>query len=321
MKIFRTTRRPFGEPGAVATIGNFDGVHRGHQAVLQQLRGLADAHAAPAVVVCFEPQPREYFMRPRLIERITPLNEKLHWLEQCGVDGVLLMRFGARLAAEEAEDFIQRRLVEQLAVSAVLVGDDFCFGRARRGDFHLLRATGQRAGFAVVRSETFLDEGGRVSSTRVREALMAGDVDQARRLLGHDYRLSGRVVCGDRIGRTLGFPTANLRTGAFRLPLDGIFTAWVEGLPAQAQPRPALAYVGTRPVVDGSRQVLEVHVLDWSGDCYGRCLRVTFGERLRADEPFAGLEALRVRMQADLRHAREWFARHPLPGLPCTAPA
>lgn len=313
MKIFRTTQHPFGDRRPVASIGNFDGVHRGHQGVLGQLRALAVSHDLPSVVICFEPQPREYFARPQLLERITPLDEKLRLLSSAGIDGVAVLRFDARLAAMEAECFVELHLVRQLAVAEVLVGDDFRFGRARRGDFHLLSALGTRHGFRVERAPTHRIGDERVSSTRVREALLEGELDVARHLLGHHYRVGGRVVTGDRIGRTLGFPTANLRLGAHRLPLQGIFTAWVEGLDPAKPARAALAYVGSRPVVGGTRQVLEVHVIDWSGDCYGRHLQVIFGARLRPEMAAIDLEALVARMHEDLRVAREWFDAHPLP--------
>lgn len=313
MKIFRTRNRPFGDQPAVATIGNFDGVHCGHRAVLEQLRALAVARGLPSVVLCFEPQPREYFARPHLLERLTALDEKLHWLAAAGIDGVRILRFDARLAGQEPEHFVELQLVEQLAVAEVLVGDDFRFGRARRGDFHLLSDLGGRFGFRVARTHTHRLEQARVSSTRVREALLAGELDAARRLLGHHYRVRGRVVPGDGLGRTLGFPTANLRPGRFRLPLEGIFTAWVEGLAPDGPARAALAYVGTRPVVGGTRQVLEVHVIDWSGDCYGRRLQLTFGVRLRPEAGAIGLEALVARMHEDLRAARRWFDAHPVP--------
>ncbi|HAZ61828.1 MAG TPA: bifunctional riboflavin kinase/FAD synthetase [Gammaproteobacteria bacterium] len=315
MKIFRSSHRPFGGHRPIVTIGNFDGVHRGHRAVLAQLRALALSEGQPAVVICFEPQPREYFARPELLERITPLDQKLSLLADAGVDGVMVLRFDARFAALSADAFIERHLVAQLAAGLVLVGDDFRFGHARGGDFHLLSTLGERCGFRVMCAPTHRIGHERVSSTRVREALRTGALDTARLLLGRHYRIRGRVVMGDRIGRTLGFPTANLALGAFRLPLEGIFTAWVDGLSADGSRHAALAYVGKRPVVDGRRQVVEVHVIDWAGDCYGRKLTVTFGVRLRPDAAMKSLAALVSRMHDDLRAARDWFTTHPRPDL------
>jgi riboflavin kinase/FMN adenylyltransferase len=314
MKILRTATRPFGDRRPVVTIGNFDGVHRGHQGVLEQLRSLAVAGGHPSVVICFEPQPREFFARPRLQDRITPLREKLALLAGLGIDAALVLRFDAGLAELSAESFVERILVRQLAAAQILVGDDFRFGRARAGDLHLLGLLGDRYGFRVLRAPTHRMDDARVSSTRVREALLAGELDAARHLLGHHFRIRGRVVTGERLGRSLGFPTANLGLGAWRLPLAGTFTAWVEGLAVGSGPHPALAYVGHRPVVHGTRQVLEVHVIDWSGDCYGRPLEVTFGTRLRPDEALGSLDVLIERMHADLRAARCWFVHHPLPG-------
>lgn len=307
--ILRHRMQAFGSRGCFATIGNFDGVHVGHQALIAEVTTAAAAARRPAVLICFEPQPREFFARPQPIERLSSCREKLRLLAATGIDAVLLLRFHAGLAALDAEAFVRRHLVEQLGLRGLWVGDDFRFGRGRSGDYQSLIKLGQQLGFAVHQARTIELAGERVSSTRIREALHCGDLALAHRLLGHPLLISGRVVQGQQLGRKLGFPTANLApAGAFQRPLSGIYTAWVSG--AAAARLPAVVYVGTRPVLGGSSQSVEVHLLDYADDCYGRRLEVQFEQRLRPDQDFAGLEALKTQMQLDLAEARAFFAAH-----------
>lgn len=295
--------------GCVATIGNFDGVHRGHQAILERLGEAARQYRLPATVLTFEPHPLEY-LRPDLAPpRLTGLRDKLRALRDFGVERVVCLRFGPMLAHMPPESFIEDLLVEALGVRFLLVGDDFRFGQERRGDFGMLETLGAPHGLAVERTATFMVDGERVSSTWVRECLQRNDLAMANRLLGRPYSICGRVVHGDRIGRTLGFPTANLAFPRARPPLAGIFVVSVRGL---GEPRPAVASLGTRPTVNGRKLLLEVHLLDFSGDLYGRHLQVEFHQWLRGEERFDTLAAMQAQIARDAEAAREYFAASPL---------
>ncbi len=293
--------------GCAVTIGNFDGVHLGHQAVLGQLQGVAADSALPAVVVTFEPQPREYFEGERAPARLNRLREKLELLTETGIERVLCLRFDARLAAWEPEAFVNNVLVAGVAARAVIIGDDFRFGRMRRGDFALLTQLGTKHGFSTARADTLRVDGERVGSSRVRAALGHGDLDLARRLLGRHYRMSGRVIHGEKLGRQIGFPTINIDLHRRRTPVQGIFAARVHGLTARS-PLDGMAYIGDRPVVNGTQVRLEVHVFDFAGDCYGRHVHVQFIRKLREDSLFPSLEALRDQMHADAEQARRALA-------------
>ncbi|HHJ12692.1 MAG TPA: bifunctional riboflavin kinase/FAD synthetase [Chromatiales bacterium] len=295
--------------GCVATIGNFDGVHLGHQAVLGQLADKAAELHVPGTVITFEPLPREYFARGQAPGRLTRLREKLQALNRYGVDRVLLLRFDAALAALSAAEFVERILVRGLGIRHLVIGDDFRFGRGREGDIDFLRAAGRRHGFGVSPTPSFLVDGCRVSSTRIRELLGKGDLDAAARLLGRPYRLSGRVVHGNKLGRELGFPTANMPFGDYAPPLSGIFVVETWGLPEE--PRPGVASLGVRPTIDAqsTQFVLEVHLFDFAGDLYGRHLSVDFLHKLRDEARFDSLEALTEQIARDAEDARAFLAR------------
>lgn len=295
--------------GCVATIGNFDGVHRGHRAVLEMLQQEAQAFGVPATVIIFEPQPLEYFRPEAAPARLTELRSKLLALADTGIARVLCLRFSQRVAQMPAEDFIDELLVERLGVRFLMVGDDFRFGHGRRGDYTMLQALGTRKGFTVARMPTVSNGDVRVSSTRVRQALAAGDLALASELLGRRYSICGRVVRGQALGRDLGYPTANI---AFKQPppLQGIFVVQVR-LNGETQSRPAVASLGTRPTVNGTRVLLEVHLFDYSGDLYGQHLDVEFLQRLRGEERFETLEALRQQMDQDAADARAYFSAQP----------
>ena len=293
--------------GCAATIGNFDGVHLGHQAVLGQLSEKAAELGLPTVVVTFEPHPQEYFGGDRAPPRLTRFREKIQTLRRYAVDRVLVLRFDARLAQMPAEAFIERILVQGLGVRYLVVGDDFRFGHQRQGDIGLLRAAGLRHGFQVVNMHTFEIDGARVSSTRIRQALAGGALGTAEKLLGRCYRISGRVAHGDRRGRTLGFPTANIHVhgpggsrqcAPARLPLRGVFAVDVYGL--ADEPHRGVANIGSRPTVDGRRCLLEVHLLDFAGDLYDRHLQVEFLKKLRDERRFESLAALREQIHRDV---------------------
>ena len=295
--------------GCAVTIGNFDGVHLGHQAVLRRLKEGARALRVPAVVMLFEPQPLEHFRPEAAPARLMRLREKLTALREQGVDRVLCVRFDARFAGLSAEAFMERVLRDRLGARLVLVGEDFRFGAGRRGDIELLRAAGPALGFAVETAPTFALDGERVSSTRVRAALAAGELETAARLLGRPYRICGRVAHGDKLGRTLGVPTANIRLLRRRAPLHGIFVVELEGMEPRALP--GVASVGTRPTVDGTTLLLEVHLLDFDRDIYGAQVAVEFRRRLRDERRFESLEALRAQMRRDIEQARDYFNRTP----------
>ena len=288
--------------GCVATIGNFDGVHLGHQHMIAALRAKATALGVPAAVITFEPTPREYFEGPAAPSRLTRLREKLAALAQYGVDRVVVLRFDDRMRGMGAQEFVDRLLVEGLAVRHLVVGHDFHFARRREGTVATLREAGRARGFTVEEVGQFLVDGERVSSSLVREALNRGDLARATRLLGRPYRMAGRVRLGQKLGRRLGFPTANLALHRKVVPLWGIFAVRASG--AGLVDHPAVASLGTRPTVNGTDPLLEVHLFDWDGSLYGRYLDVDFVERLRDEQRFESLDALVAQMHRDAAAAR-----------------
>lgn len=293
----------------MATIGNFDGVHLGHQAVLERLAERGSALGLPATAVIFEPQPQEYFAPELAPPRLTRLREKLLALRDYGVGRALVLRFNAALANMPAEEFAES-LFRRLAPRHLAVGDDFRFGKARGGDFALLEEMGAAHGCEVARTPSHVLDGSRVSSTRVREALGRGDLEAARRLLGRPYAMCGRVAHGDGRGRMIGFPTANIPVGRHAAPVSGVYVVEVAGIATSALP--GVANVGTRPTVEGDALRLEVHLLDYSGDLYRRQLEVRFLAKLRDEQRFASLAALVEQIGRDAERAREYFAAREL---------
>jgi riboflavin kinase/FMN adenylyltransferase len=291
--------------GCAATIGNFDGVHLGHQAVLGQLSERAVDLRLPVTVITFEPQPREYFTPERVPSRLTRLREKVEALRRFGVERVLCLHFGPYLAGLSPTEFIRIVLLDGLGVKYLVVGDDFRFGWKRAGNFALLQRAGAAHGFQVVNMHTFDIDGARVSSTRVREALEAGDLDGAERLLGRPYRMSGRVAHGDKRGRTIGFPTANIFLHRTATPVQGVFAVELFGI--EGEPARGVANVGNRPTVDGTRSLLEVHLFDFQGDIYGCHVQVEFLHKLRPERRFESFEALKRQIEVDVARARSWF--------------
>ena len=290
--------------GCVATIGNFDGVHLGHQVVLEALTARARALGLPSLVITFEPQPMEFFRPEQAPARLTRLREKLEAIAGSGVDRVLLIRFGTRFAEVGAETFVREILVEKLGIEHLYVGDDFRFGKGRVGDFSLLQAMGEQYGFGVESLETVADEGVRISSTRVREALQAGDLAHAERCLGRRYRICGRVGHGHKRGRTIGFATMNIALLRRSTPLRGVFAVQVLGL--ADVPLPGVANIGNRPTLKGdNRFLLEVHLLDFSDEVYGRHVEVDFVERIRDEHKFESFDALREQIGRDVQRARK----------------
>jgi riboflavin kinase/FMN adenylyltransferase len=288
--------------GCVATIGNYDGVHRGHQHMIAAVRARANELDVPTTVITFEPTPREFFEGPSAPSRLTRLREKLEALAEYGVDRVVVLRFDRRMQGLGATEFVERLLVNGLGVRHMVVGHDFHFARRREGSIDTLRAAGARHGFTVEEVGQFLLDGERVSSSLVREALNEGNLDRATHLLGRPYRMAGRVRLGKKLGRTLGFPTANLALQRKVVPLWGIFAVRVSG--ASLVDHPAVSSLGTRPTVNGTDPLLEVHLFDFDGSLYGRYLDVDFVARLRDEQKFESLDALVAQMHLDAAAAR-----------------
>ncbi|QPF73533.1 bifunctional riboflavin kinase/FAD synthetase [Roseateles sp. DAIF2] len=328
MQVFRGFHHPGIAPACALTIGNFDGVHRGHQAMLALLRSEAQHRGLPTCVLTFEPHPRDFFAarlsKPELAPaRIATLRDKLQELSRCGIDQVVVLRFDEALASLPAQDFIRRVLVDGLATRYVLVGDDFRFGAKRQGDYATLDAAGAREGFDVARMMSYEVHGLRVSSSAVREALGAGDMETATRLLGRPYSISGHVVHGQKLGRSLnesaagagdGFRTLNLRFPHGKSAAHGIYAVRVQGL--AGTPLDGVASLGVRPTVEqAGRILLEVHCLDWpaelgSDGAYGKLVRVELLHKLRDEARFEGLPALTAAIARDVAEARAYLAAH-----------
>lgn len=321
MKVFRGFNHPGIAQSCALTIGNFDGVHRGHQAMLALLRSEAQQRGIHSCVLTFEPHPRDYFAaathQPELAPaRIGTLRDKLTDLGQCGVDQTVVLPFDARLAAHSPQAFIDEVLVRGLGTKYVLVGDDFRFGAKRAGDYSLLDAAGTAQGFDVARMNSYEVHGLRVSSSAVRDALAEGRMDDAARLLGRPYRISGHVVHGRKLGRELGFRTLNLRFAHWKPAASGIFVVLVHGL--TELPLAGVANIGIRPSLDpsdvnGGRVLLETHCLDWPASlgaegAYGKIIRVELLHKLHDELKYDGLDALTAGINQDCLDARAYFA-------------
>ena len=290
----------------VLTIGNFDGVHLGHRALLARLTATAAQVGLPAAVLTFEPHPREFFAPESAPPRLSTLREKLELLADDGVEIAYVCHFNARFAALSADEFIERVLVGALRVRHLIVGDDFRFGARRTGDFALLRDAGAHLGFCVKAMDSVTLEGERASSSAVRDALQDGRLEHAARLLGRPYSIDGRVVRGEQIGRQLGFATANIRIKHERPPLQGVFAVEVKGLPGG--PHRGAANLGYRPTAhQASRPLLEVHLFDFSADIYGAHLNVRFLHKLRDEMKFPDFNALKAQIARDVEAAQSYF--------------
>jgi len=312
MKVFRGLPNDRARAPCALTIGNFDGVHRGHQALLAHVTAAAQRLGLESAVMTFEPHPREYFARrandlSKAPARIANLRDKLESLSEAGVDRVIVEHFNEHFASMSPREFTEKVLVEGLHVKWLMVGDDFCYGARRAGNVALLVEAGKEYGFEVHSLPAVLHDATRISSSAVRAALAAGDFDATRALLGHPYSMSGHVIHGAKLGRTLGFPTLNLRV-AHRPALAGIFVVQVHGL--ADRPLPAVASLGVRPTVeDAGRMLLEVHVFDWNQPCYGKLVRVEFLKKLRDEEKYIDLPTLTAAIGNDAQQARDWFAQ------------
>lgn len=302
-RIRLSPQAPAGWPAPALAVGNFDGVHRGHQALVAAAVEEARARGGTPAVLTFEPHPSRVLFPERAASTLMTLDQKAEVLATLGIERVGVLEFTRALADRTAAEFAREILLDTLEARSVVVGPDFRFGRGRGGDAQALAGLGRDLGFAVRVVEPVLDDGEPVSSTRIREAIEAGRVDRAAELLGRTYFVDGRVVEGDRRGRTLGFPTANLDLENETVPAGGVYACWCRVLEAAPDPRPAAVNIGRRPTFDGERTTVEAHLLGFEGDLYGRRLRLEFVERLRAEQRFAGPDALRAQIQADVSRA------------------
>ena len=291
--------------GCVLTIGNFDGVHRGHRQLIDALCEKAKAMGVPSMLMTFEPQPREFFAGTKLPARLTRFREKVYLLDQTPLDRLLCLPFNERTANIEAGWFAKDFVVDQVGAKHLVIGDDFRFGRGREGDFALFERYGQIHGYSVSAMSTLLQGEARISSTLIRETLAAGDFTAAANLLGHEYFIMGRVVYGRQLGRQLNVPTANIRLQRYRAALEGVYCVTVEGIAGAV--RHGIANIGVRPTVDGKEPLLEVHVFDYTGNLYGDLIKVTFKQKLREEQAFDSIDALKTQINRDIQQARHFF--------------
>ena len=293
--------------GCVASVGNYDGVHPGHRQVIQSLAKKGRELKLPVTIVSFEPHPLEFFVPDAAPPRLMSVREKLEALSKLHVDRFCCLRFNHTLANTEPEEFVENLLVQKLGVRHIVVGDDFRFGRNRRGNFEMLRKIGKRHSLEVVRTKSFTVGDERVSSTRIRECLASGNLIQASRLLGRVYSMSGRVVRGDGNGSKWGFATANVQMKIHKPALTGVFVVEVDL--SDDSTWPAVASLGMRPTIGGTTNILEVHLLDFNSDLYGQRIRVRFLKKLRDEVKFSSIETMCEQIHQDILRTREYF-RH-----------
>lgn len=290
---------------SVVTIGNFDGLHLGHQSLIQHCKSVAGG-TKPIAVVSFEPLPQAWFRPEAAPARLMSVRQKLEYLVNAAIDLTWLMRFNQSLAQMSAEDFVRVVLVETLSATHVVVGEDFRYGAGRQGDIESLRQAGVKLGFGLSAAPMLDIDGCRASSSNIRRCLASGDLEQARRLLGRPYRMSGRVIRGRQLGRELGYPTANMRLATLPSPLKGVFV--IKACLSNGKWRDGVANLGTRPAVGGQGMLLEAHLFDFEGDIYAQKLEVEFVKKLRDETNFEDIDDLVVQMHEDERQARDWLA-------------
>jgi len=293
--------------GCVLSIGNFDGLHLGHRAVIRKLVERGKVLRLPVVIMFFEPQPLEYFLGDNAPSRLMRLREKVIEMAKLPVDNLLIVRFNQNFANRDAEQFIEHILINTLNVKHLVIGDDFHFGKARRGNFAMLKEKGRLNGFTVEDTGSFQLGGLRISSTLIRDALVAGDLKRAEKLLGHCYSVCGRIAHGDKLGRTIGYPTANIRMHRKNTPVNGVFAVTMTGI--DGLEFEGVANVGTRPTLDGgSKVILETYLFDFNKEIYGRYVEVHFHQKIRDESRFHSLEELKAQIVKDVAETKKIFA-------------
>jgi riboflavin kinase/FMN adenylyltransferase len=293
--------------GCVLSIGNFDGLHLGHRAVIRKLVERGKVLGLPVVIMFFEPQPLEYFLGDNAPSRLMRLREKVIEMAKLPVDNLLIVRFNQNFANRDAEQFIEHILINTLNVKHLVIGDDFHFGKARRGNFAMLKEKGRLNGFTVEDTGSFQLGGLRISSTLIRDALVAGDLKRAEKLLGHCYSVCGRIAHGDKLGRTIGYPTANIRMHRKNTPVNGVFAVTMTGI--DGLEFEGVANVGTRPTLDGgSKVILETYLFDFNKEIYGRYVEVHFHQKIRDESRFHSLEELKAQIVKDVAETKKIFA-------------
>ena len=318
MKIIRGSRQHLCKPsislpkdGCVVSVGNFDGVHLGHKAILQRIKNISSKLNLPSLIIVFEPQPEEYFSKGCEPARLTRLREKLEFLQEFDFDYIYVMPFVEIIASLSAEQFVKDFLVDCLSIKHLVIGDDFCFGSDRTGDFNYLSKISKQYGFEVESSKTIVmtkdNKKVRISSTWIREVLHAGDLQFAAKLLGRNYSMCGRVVHGDKRGRTLNFPTANIFLHRQKTPISGVYVVQVFGV--NDQPIFGVANIGSRPTVGDSKPILEVHLFNFDRDIYGLYVKVEFLHKLRDEKFFDSFELLQAQIEQDITKARRFFVQ------------
>ena len=296
--------------GCVLTIGNFDGVHLGHQSVLAGVVEKAKAlNSVPAVMV-FEPQPQEYFAKDKSPARLTRLRDKYRLLAKFGIERLICINFNAELAEQSAEYFIEHLLVSRLGIQHLIIGDDFKFGKGRRGDFAMLQAYGKQHDFTVTDTASYKLSDCRISSTEIRKALENDDLALANQMLGHEYSVTGRVVHGEKNGRKFGFPTANVLLKRLVSPVAGVYAVKIllGSYDSESEEYYGVANIGCRPTLNGVRQQLEVHIFDFEKDIYGQQIEVVLLQKIRAEKKFASIEQLTAQISKDSEQAKSYIA-------------
>jgi riboflavin kinase/FMN adenylyltransferase len=292
--------------GAVATIGNFDGVHLGHQLVINKIRDHSTQSKLPSMIIAFEPSAKEFFLKDNAPPRLTSFREKFSLIDKLGIDYFVCLHFNHALANMPAEEFIKKILVNTLGVKHLTVGDNFRFGKDRKGHFNLLQHHANKLDYEVEDTESFESNGKRVSSSLIREFLNKGEMDHAKKMLGRDYSMSGRVVHGDEKGRTIGFPTANIPIKRKNCAVSGVFAVTV--LMQDGKKYYGVANIGHRPTIGGTRTQLEVHIFQFAQDIYGKFLTVTFNKKLRDEKKFASFDELKKQIKQDSKSAQDHFS-------------
>lgn len=294
--------------GCVMTIGNFDGVHLGHQQVLQQVKAKAKQLGLPSVVMTFDPQPMEFFAKGKAPARLTRLRDKFVQLDKLDIERLLCINFNHKFAQQTADEFVEHLLVKLLGVKFLVVGDDFCFGQHRQGNFEMLQKAGEKYGFEVVNTQSFCLQKQRVSSTAIRNALAEDRFEDVATMLGRNYSITGRVSHGRKLGRTIGFPTANIPLKRCVSPVSGVYV--VQAKDSSGKQLGGVANIGNRPTVNGVRQQLEVHFFDYKGNLYGQQLDVELLYKLRDEHKFESFDALKQQIELDSQAARVWLSEN-----------